>query len=505
MNDRKYLLKVLGLSSGPRIFTSLLTLFSFPIMLRAVGPSEYGVIVYLGAVIGIFESFVDFGVSSAAGKGIAEAKVTRPQFLRTELNHWVRLQTILAIIGLLPLLGVSYLFVHINRTIEVRPFLLLILSLSAWLAIAANFARTCLRSYLAFGTLAILDSVESVVRSASFLIVAWLVPTAMGLAVAGLITVIIAGSLCCWSLIIVSRKQITMQVDNGKIENSQIMVLSQRFMIKESLSFLGLRLSTRAFQSFPLILFGQLLGAEIVGIISAFTKILEIIGFPFITFGNALSVKAQEVKAKGLIAITELWNTCFRFIVLVVIFTGIFFLASGSIAHILMPYSADAAVIFSIMSIMTLTQSTSSIVSPLSDYIGGLRKRMAYLGFLAIIQIPLLFIGAVLYKNIGAIISYMIIQLFMIGGYIIIAKRVFFGNEKYVLPRDIFIAFCVILIVFVFTLAIKSYLLLVEIPFLSENYRFINIILFFLLSVFSIFFMIKTLKAKYLTLSLFEF
>ena len=74
MNDSNYLLKVLGLSAIPRLFTSVITLISFPIMLRAVGASEYGLIVYVGATISILESFVDFGVSAAAGKSIADVR-----------------------------------------------------------------------------------------------------------------------------------------------------------------------------------------------------------------------------------------------------------------------------------------------------------------------------------------------------------------------------------------------------------------------------------------------
>lgn len=505
MNDHHYLLKILGLSSLPRLITSLLTLVSFPLMLRSVGASEYGIIVYLGAVISILESFIDFGVSSAAGKGIAETRTQRPQFLRAELSCWARLQGLVAIIGLIPFLGVSYLVVLTNRTIEIGPLLLIVVVFASWIAIAANFVRACLRSYLAFGTLAILDTVESIIRSAGWLIVAWAMPNAMGLAVAGLITMVISGSLGTGLLIAVSRKQLPLPDGQEIAVDRKQFVLSHRHMIKESFNFLGLRFSTRVFQSIPLVMFGQLLGVEMVGIIGAFTKLLEMISFPFLTIGNALAVRAQEVKGKGLIAITALWDACFRFIVIAGILTGAFFIVSDSIAHLLMPESAHASIFFSIMSIMILTNSTSCFVATMSDYVGGLRKRVVYLGALAIIQIPVLWISSVFYRDIGAIISYMLIQLLMVGGYIIIAKGVFFGDEKYAIPHHTLLAFFVTFFGLILTLWITKYINLINIPLPSNTYKFLGSLIFYFLIIFSMFVMIKKLRNKYISFSIFEF
>lgn len=482
-----------------------LTLVSFPIMVRSVGPSEYGVIVYLGAVIGILESFVAFGVFAGAGKGIAEARVQRPQLLRVELSRWAQLQGTFAIIGLIPLLAVSYIVVRTTGHIKIGPLLLLVVAFTTWVAIAGNFVRACLRSYVAFGTLAVLDTVESIVRSAGWLIVAWLVPTAMGLAVAGLMTTVITVILGSGLLIAVSQKQLSPTERQGITTACQPSVLSHRYMIKESLSFLGLAFSTRAFQSVPLVMFGQLLGAETVGIIGAFTKLLEMMSFPFLAIGNALAVRAQEVKEKGLVAIAALWDTCFRFIVMAGIIMGAFFLVSDLTAHLLVPDSAHASIIFSIMSIMILTHSTSCFVPTMSDYVGGLRKRVAYLGVLAIIQIPVLWVGSVLYQDIGAIICYMLMQLLMIGGYIIIAKRAFFGLEKYVLPRHTLIAFCVTLVALMLTLWITPYIHLIKIPLPSKNYESLGSLIFYLVMVFSMFMMIKTLRNKYINFSTFEF
>ena len=74
MAEKNYLLKVIAYSSVPKIITVVLTLISFPLMIRSIGTSDYGLYVYLLSIIAIFESFIDFGISSAAGRAIARER-----------------------------------------------------------------------------------------------------------------------------------------------------------------------------------------------------------------------------------------------------------------------------------------------------------------------------------------------------------------------------------------------------------------------------------------------
>lgn len=195
LSDRHYLPKVLGLSIGPRLITSVLTLVSFPMLMRAVGAAEYGIIVYLGAVTGVLESLADFGVSSAAGKGVAEARARRPHALSAEVVRWARLQTVVALLGSIPVFAISYLYVRYAGTIEVGVLLLTVVVASTWVSIASNFVRACIRSYLDFKSLMVLDTIESVTRSATWIAVAWYVPTAVGIASAGLITAVLTSAI----------------------------------------------------------------------------------------------------------------------------------------------------------------------------------------------------------------------------------------------------------------------------------------------------------------------
>src|SRR6478752_2018844 len=129
VSDRRYLANVLGLSLVPRVVTSAMTLVSLPLMLRAVGATEFGLIVYLGAIVAVLEAFVDGGVSSAAGKAIATARDARAGSLRPEVMSWFRLQAWVACLGLWPLLLFSYIGASASPRIGLSVNLLILLVL----------------------------------------------------------------------------------------------------------------------------------------------------------------------------------------------------------------------------------------------------------------------------------------------------------------------------------------------------------------------------------------
>src|SRR5688500_12029244 len=116
MSDHRYLVAVLKLGMAPRAVTFILTLLSFPFMVRAGGTAAYGVIVYVSAVVSILESVVDFGVSAAAGKGIAETRAQRPHLLLGEITRWTKLQVAVAGAGALPFFVLTYAIVERGET-----------------------------------------------------------------------------------------------------------------------------------------------------------------------------------------------------------------------------------------------------------------------------------------------------------------------------------------------------------------------------------------------------
>jgi O-antigen/teichoic acid export membrane protein len=275
-----------------------------------------------------------------------------------------------------------------------------------------------------------------------------------------------------------------------------------RHLVGESASFLGIGLATRAFLSIPFVIFGQLLGPEVVGVIGAFTRLLDIVSFPFVTIGNALAVRAHEVKNAGLGAIVALWDACWRFVVIAAGGTGAVLLSSGVLGRLLVPESAEGPVFFGILSIVILTHSTSAFVATISDFVGGLRKRILFLSTLTLAEIPLLWLFARSWAETGAVIGYALMQVLMIAGYILIARKALFADERYRLPGYIARSFGAIVISLVAAAALQQSLVS-ERP--TADFTFVVGLSAYAVLLAAVFIGFKELRQRFLSLSVFEF
>ena len=408
-------------------------------MIRAVGASKYGVIVYIGAIIAIFESVADFGVSSAAGKAIATARESGVAPLGAVIKKWARLQTITAIGGLLPLLIASYFAASAGSHMKFGLGVLILLVSAAWITIFFNFVQACLTSMLAFKSLAALNTFDSIVRSASWLAVAFFMPTTFGLALASLVN---AGCSSAVGIVILrrlaSRHKIPDVAANAGLPGGLGAVhLGSRDMLKESLGFLWLRLSTRAYQSVPSLIFARMFGAEVVGVVGSVGNIINMIGFPFGVIGNALAVRAPGVVSKGDAAATALWDAASRFIAVSLMLAATVYLSAEFMAHLLLPSSHDAPVLTAILSMTVFTTGISSVVAPMSDYVGGLQSRNILLTVFAFVQIPIILFGGYVFGAKGALIAYVLAHVLKNFGYVIIALKVFFRGARYRLRPEI--------------------------------------------------------------------
>jgi O-antigen/teichoic acid export membrane protein len=443
VNDRHYLISVLGLSAIPRIVTFCLTAVSFPLMVRALGADKYGIMVYLVSIFSFLELFISFSISSAAGKGIAFCRIERAHCLYREVIQWARLQFIVAIITILPVFYFGYLFIINTGTKNIDPILFLVVGGTVVISIAVTFSRVILQAILAFKITAVLDTVDSVARSAGWFAVAFVFPTVIFLALAGLITSILTCLIGVGMLVRTLGRNKASNPDNS-IQPSKMPMM---YMLKESWSFMGLTLGTRTFQTLPLILIGRMLGFEVIGTIGTFTKIVEILALPFTIVGNALMVRAQEIKNCGIQVMNRYWDLLFRFGVLATIITGAFLLITYDAATILLPSTHDATQLFMIMTLLILFRSVSDLVAPASDYVGGLRSRMVFLLFCALVQLPVIWSGIRLFGEVGAVTAMVGSYSLTVIGYIVIAKRVFFGyKERYRPAKDIVMAFTIVLI-----------------------------------------------------------
>jgi len=455
VSERNYLIKVLGLSAIPRLTTFGLTLVSLPLMIRALGADRYGIMVYLGSIMSMLELLVGFGVASAAGKGIASCRAIRKHRLSYELGRWARLQFAVAVASILPVIGIGYVVVVRGESQEIGPGLFLTVAATLFVSVLVTFVRSVLQSMLAFKTIAGLDTIESTVRSTGWLVVAWLFPTVLGLAVAGFITSCVAGLLGVAFLSLTIRKH-GLSPHETSLPNSDTLKLPLKHMLLESLSFVGLTLGTRAYQTLPIVLLRHLLGFELVGIIGAFSKVIEVLTLPFTVIGNALMVRAQEIRNRGAEIVNRYWDMLLRFCVLAMVAAWGFWFVAHEVAVLLLPESSLASRLFSIMTALIWLRAVSDLFAPGSDYVGGLRSRVTFLLLCAVLQLPLIWVATRMFGEAGAITAMVVSYALMVGGYVVIGRRVFLSATVYRPSRDIVLAFFVVLASGVVTSLIAS-------------------------------------------------
>jgi O-antigen/teichoic acid export membrane protein len=190
-------------------------------------------------------------------------------------------------------------------------------------------------------------------------------------------------------------------------------------------------------QAVPIIVIGRVVGPSAVGVIGAFSRISELLGFPFAVIGNALSVRAQEVLLRDRTAVAALWDTVLRFGVLAGVLASSMAFLSNPLAQLLLPGNSSAVPQFAILSVTILTSAIAAMVAPMSDYVGALPKRVALITVISIAEIPLLYVGGRVFGPIGAIGAYGLALCLTSAGFVFIAKRAFFGTDSYCPSADV--------------------------------------------------------------------
>jgi O-antigen/teichoic acid export membrane protein len=420
MRDNNYLLKVLSVSIVPKIITFGLTLATIPVVLRNVGAAQYGMLIYIGSALSISEVLIDFGVSAAAGRRLAEIRTRWPGALRREIISWARLQAAFLFGGFVPMVLAAHFALVPDQDDAYTP-LLAVAATTLGLRVSLNFLRPCLQSMLAFKSMAVLDTCESVLRSIGQLAASQILPNAMGLALAELATAITAA---CLAIILTIRE--LHELNGSSVGEAPAMGLRDR--LRASTAFLLLRLSTRSFQELPLVLIGRLVGPELVGIIGAFRRLAEILTTPFLIVGNALAVRVNEIQQHGRKAMSALWETGMRISSTAIYIALLCNLSAKGLAGMLLPQSTSAPMAFAILSPLVLALSMNGMLIPMSDYLGTLRRRIALLSVLALLQVPVLWLSINSRGIEGALVGYVTTHIVLSAAYLLLAHYSFFGT-----------------------------------------------------------------------------
>lgn len=503
MKERHYLLKVLGLSGFPRIFSFLFTLFSFPIMLRQVGAAEYGIIVYLSSIIAVFESFADFGISSAAGKQIAFARVARPSLLKKEIFSWSKFQLKASLIGLIPMTLATFYLVYTSKFTNISILIIIFSIATSWITIIINFVRSVLTATLSFKSLAVLDTCESITRSTSYLVVAFYMPNAKGLVFALFLVGLII-SITALVTFVITLKKVKLNYNyEDIIENSN--KLEIKLMIKESLNFLWLRLATRCFLGLPIFIIGSQFNASIVGVIGTIQRMVDLLTFPFAVIGNALAVRAKELINVGDQAINSVWDLITRIQSLAIIQWALSFIGAELCSTFLFKDQKPEPIIFAILTLTILTTANSTMVNPLTDYIGALSKRNILLSLISIVQVPIIWVGGYYFGVIGSISAYVFILFLINVGYLFISMIAFFPKKKYQLKLEVKMFIIISIILALFVVFLQHYILTYNTFKIATIKLNLFSIGFYSLLILMILIFIKKLRSYYLTKYFFEF
>lgn len=435
MADGTYLYRVLGLSALPRLLTFGLTLVSFPLMLRGMGAAEYGVMVYLTSVMAILELGAGFGVGAAVGKGMAECRARNPSMLVPEFGRWLRLLGLVCMLSAGPVLGAGWLFLHLAGNPGVPTDLYLLVVANLYVSVGIGFGRTVLSSLLAFRKVALLDAVESTLRSAGWLWVGLVHPTVWALACVGMVGSLVTVAVC----ILLLRPLLRRNIDSPGAASATAApwrLADLRPLLRESTKFLALTAGTRVFGSLPVLLIGRQLGFEATGLLGAFAKVVEVSSLPFTVIGNAMMVRAPEIKRLGAAALARYWDMLCRLCVVALAVAACALLISAEGALLLLPGSAMARETFFLLPVLLLARSVSDLFAPASDYVGGLRPRILFLWVCALLQLPLIAWGATVAQSLGAVGAMVGAYVAMVVGYLFIARQAFFEGQRYRPPPD---------------------------------------------------------------------
>jgi O-antigen/teichoic acid export membrane protein len=200
----------------------------------------------------------------------------------------------------------------------------------------------------------------------------------------------------------------------GKNCPPKLSILAEfRTRFRDCCGFMWIRLSTKLFSDAPIFIIGKVLGDELVGLVGVARKIIEISGVPYLIIGNALMVRIVEISKKGSFALKPVWDTSTRIASTAFPFFSVMYLSSDYLSNVFFSRNYSSIHEFQWALFIFIPYIFSCVLTPLSDYLGGIVKRSMILPVVAILQIFIIWIAAHFWGNRGAILS-MVICYFLI-------------------------------------------------------------------------------------------
>ena len=152
-------------------------------------------------------------------------------------------------------------------------------------------------------------------------------------------------------------------------------------------------------------------------------------------------VRVNEFRQNGSKAMLSLWEISGRLASTSFLVASVFLLAP-LIAPILLPGSELAASVFSFLTPLIFTVALSSVLAPMSDYLGGLKLRNSILSVITLLQLPVMILSIRFYGSQGALYSYLGLMIVLSTLYFLLVQYIFFNSIKVVIrPEVLFFVF----------------------------------------------------------------
>jgi len=460
MFEKNYLKKTFLQIGFPKIISFVLGFVSFPLMINAVGLTDYGIYIYISSLVILVEAFMDFGITSAWGKHCSSLRTSK---INVE-NHyflWMLCQIVFAVTILFICLLISY-----NINIDNKLIFIYVL-LTLFFGVFHNFQKSTLNSLLYFKLVARIDLIESVFRTLIYLLVAFFYKSVETMALLFLFS--------CIMLLLISSLMIFIKVIDKNFINNEFNKIDQlKFIFSQSVMFLWLRLSTRFFHEIPVIILRNYTNDYLVGLLGSMRKFIEYLTIPFSIIGNILMIRSKElILAKKNKILLENLNMIIFFVIffipLILLFENIIidsFFESYNLSMPLIPL-----VIFYLISHIMF-----SLYAPVSDYLGALKQRNYFLTIMVVITTAILLTTSFLNQNHLLLIPLIVLMNFILAiGYYLISKKIILQNFKL---KKISKSETLLINQFILTLCFFTFKFLFE-DLLNVNYIYIIFLILF--------------------------
>lgn len=379
-DSRRILPKAIGFTYAHRVFTFLLTSFSYPFLIRHLPIAELALWTVATSAIGFFQLVADGGVPSALAVQVARLRSADMAGAKTIVVAWLRAQAIVVLVGVLAAAAAAWMLSRTSSALHVPMPMALVLIAGACISVIGAFLKAILRASLRFGAHAVVDAAESIVRGAGWLLVGSLTPWAISLAVAHVVQLAIG----CMVGVLFVGAILSKAPSSGAEDKPE---LSLRGILRQSYSFALIGLLTSGSLQLPILLIARLKSAAEAAVVGVLFNVLNLVNGPIMVVGNVIGAKAFEIVYGDEQGGAHLWAQMWRICAVYMIVISAYFCLAPWIASMMVPTYPGAIAQFRIFTVILAFNAVAAIFVAPVDYLGQAKRRVRLMLWAGAIQV----------------------------------------------------------------------------------------------------------------------